>query len=156
MNRFTPNNKLYTERIWATQPGDRTPNLLCELFAVCSQVSDAEKNTAVCDILMNRHNIYVQAINYPTVARGDELLRIAPTPHHNPQMMKYFVGKSNGTLKIAIMCAPTYMLVEKGSRTRMFCAVWFVCFPKVRVGLLRVLQFSIAVQKHASKAHWRS
>lgn len=42
---------------------------------------------------MSRHNIYVQAINYPTVARGDELLRIAPTPHHTPEMMKYFVGE---------------------------------------------------------------
>lgn len=43
--------------------------------------------------MMSRHNIYVQAINYPTVARGDELLRIAPTPHHTPEMMKYFVGE---------------------------------------------------------------
>lgn len=43
--------------------------------------------------MMSRHNIYVQAINYPTVARGEELLRIAPTPHHTPVMMKYFVGE---------------------------------------------------------------
>lgn len=57
------------------------------------QVSDAEKNTKVCDLMMSRHNIYVQAINYPTVARGEELLRIAATPHHTPEMMKYFVGE---------------------------------------------------------------
>lgn len=44
--------------------------------------------------MMSRHNIYVQAINYPTVARGEELLRIAATPHHTPEMMKYFVGKT--------------------------------------------------------------
>lgn len=44
--------------------------------------------------MMSRYNIYVQAINYPTVARGEELLRIAPTPHHTPQMMSYFVGES--------------------------------------------------------------
>ncbi|KAL1276690.1 hypothetical protein QQF64_036313 [Cirrhinus molitorella] len=37
----------------------------------------------------HQHN----AINYPTVARGEELLRIAPTPHHTPQMMTYFVDK---------------------------------------------------------------
>lgn len=43
--------------------------------------------------MMSHYNIYVQAINYPTVARGEELLRIAPTPHHTPEMMKYFVGK---------------------------------------------------------------
>ena len=55
-------------------------------------MADAEKNTAMCDTMMSRYNIYVQAINYPTVARGEELLRIAPTPHHTPQMMNYFVG----------------------------------------------------------------
>uniref|UniRef100_A0A4W5MWV9 Aminotransferase class I/classII large domain-containing protein n=1 Tax=Hucho hucho TaxID=62062 RepID=A0A4W5MWV9_9TELE len=44
--------------------------------------------TKVCDI-MSRYNIYVQAINYPMVAQGEEG-RIAPTPHHTPQMMQYF------------------------------------------------------------------
>lgn len=56
-------------------------------------MENAEKNTEICDILMSRYNIYVQAINYPTVAKGEELLRIAPTPHHTPQMMLYFVGR---------------------------------------------------------------
>lgn len=59
------------------------------------QVADAEKNSEICDIMMSRYNIYVQAINYPTVAKGEELLRIAPTPHHTPQMMFYFVGTSS-------------------------------------------------------------
>lgn len=57
------------------------------------QVANAEKNTEICDIMMSRYNIYVQAINYPTVAKGDELLRIAATPFHSPKMMFYFVGK---------------------------------------------------------------
>ena len=41
---------------------------------------------------MNKHDIYVQAINYPTVARGMERLRMAPTPHHTKAMMDYFVS----------------------------------------------------------------
>lgn len=61
--------------------------------SVFLQVENAAKNTEICDILMSRYNIYVQAINYPTVAKGEELLRIAPTPHHTPQMMFYFVGR---------------------------------------------------------------
>ncbi|XP_071400636.1 5-aminolevulinate synthase, non-specific, mitochondrial [Centroberyx affinis] len=75
------------------------PVVHCPSHIIPVRVSDAEKNTEVCDIMMSRYNIYVQAINYPTVARGDELLRIAPTPHHTPQMMKYFVEKLVQTWK---------------------------------------------------------
>ncbi|KTF77900.1 hypothetical protein cypCar_00025531, partial [Cyprinus carpio] len=69
------------------------PVVHCPSHIIPVRVADAEKNTQVCDIMMSRYNIYVQAINYPTVARGEELLRIAPTPHHTPQMMSYFVEK---------------------------------------------------------------
>ncbi|XP_028398277.1 5-aminolevulinate synthase, erythroid-specific, mitochondrial-like [Dendronephthya gigantea] len=54
-------------------------------------VGDPEKCTQVSNDLMKQYNIYVQAINYPTVARGEERLRIAPTPHHTPEMMDEFV-----------------------------------------------------------------
>ncbi|KAJ8258424.1 hypothetical protein COCON_G00174360 [Conger conger] len=67
------------------------PVVHCPSHIIPIRVSDAAKNTQVCDLMMSKHNVYVQAINYPTVARGDELLRIAPTPHHTPQMMNYFV-----------------------------------------------------------------
>lgn len=77
------------------------PVVHCPSHIIPIRVSNAEKNTEVCDIMMSRHNIYVQAINYPTVARGDELLRIAPTPHHTPEMMKYFVERLVQTWKEA-------------------------------------------------------
>uniref|UniRef100_A0A4W5RJY2 5-aminolevulinate synthase n=1 Tax=Hucho hucho TaxID=62062 RepID=A0A4W5RJY2_9TELE len=75
------------------------PVVHCPSHIIPVRVSDAEKNTEVSDIMMSRYNIYVQAINYPTVARGEELLRIAPTPHHTPQMMTYFVEKLVQTWK---------------------------------------------------------
>ncbi|CAJ1084866.1 -aminolevulinate synthase%2C nonspecific, mitochondrial-like isoform X1 [Xyrichtys novacula] len=75
------------------------PVVHCPSHIIPVQVSDAEKNTEICDIMMSRYNIYVQAINYPTVAKGEELLRIAPTPHHTPQMMCYFVDRLVKTWK---------------------------------------------------------
>ncbi|EPY84633.1 5-aminolevulinate synthase, nonspecific, mitochondrial isoform 1 [Camelus ferus] len=68
------------------------PVVHCPSHIIPVRIADAAKNTEVCDELMSRHNIYVQAINYPTVPRGEELLRIAPTPHHTPQMMNYFLA----------------------------------------------------------------
>lgn len=49
-------------------------------------VKDAKKCKEMSDELLNEHNIYVQAINSPTVDVGTERLRIAPTPMHDDAM----------------------------------------------------------------------
>lgn len=73
------------------------------LCCLILQVGNAAKNSEVCDILLEKHNIYVQAINYPTVARGEELLRLAPSPFHNPIMMNYFAGEWSSTGKMYML-----------------------------------------------------
>jgi 5-aminolevulinate synthase len=47
-------------------------------------IPGAERCRDVAQCLLAEHSIYVQPINYPSVARGAERLRIAPTPAHGP------------------------------------------------------------------------
>jgi len=55
-------------------------------------VGDAVKCKAISDTLLNEHNIYVQPINYPTVAVGTERLRFAPTPFHDDGMIEDLIA----------------------------------------------------------------
>ncbi|KAJ3357713.1 mitochondrial 5-aminolevulinate synthase [Entophlyctis luteolus] len=55
-------------------------------------VGDAETAKSVSDELLHRFKIYVQSINFPTVAVGEERLRITPTPGHGPELMDGLVG----------------------------------------------------------------
>jgi 5-aminolevulinate synthase len=54
-------------------------------------VRDAKLCKQMSDMLLNDYDIYIQPINYPTVAVGEERLRIAPTPLHTDAMMSNLV-----------------------------------------------------------------
>ena len=62
-------------------------------------IRDAVLCKQMSDMLLEDYNIYIQPINYPTVAVGEERLRIAPTPLHTDAMMYELVDALRKTFK---------------------------------------------------------
>jgi 5-aminolevulinate synthase len=67
------------------------PVLATETHIVPVMVGDPDLCKQASDLLLHRHGIYIQPINYPTVARGTERLRITPTPAHDLRLISELV-----------------------------------------------------------------
>ena len=75
------------------------PALPSTTHIVPVMVGDASKCSEISWTLLKEHNLYIQPINYPTVPRGTERLRITPGPLHTDEMIETLVQALATTMK---------------------------------------------------------
>jgi len=90
LERDLHRDRVATVRMRLEQAG--VPHLANPSHIVPVPVGDAVLCRQISDRLLDSYGIYVQPINYPTVPRGTERLRITPSPLHSDTDIDHLVG----------------------------------------------------------------
>ncbi|MEE4208345.1 MAG: 5-aminolevulinate synthase [Parvularcula sp.] len=91
----TLEREMHKNKVEAVRKGLRgigIPTLENPSHIVPVMVRDPVKCRHISDWLIQKHGIYVQPINYPTVPAGTERLRITPSPVHSDADIRHLVG----------------------------------------------------------------
>ena len=70
----------------------KIPTMPSQCHIVPVVIGSANQCKAMTDRLLTRHDIYIQPINYPTVPRGAERLRLTASPRHNDNLIATLVS----------------------------------------------------------------